>query len=56
MLGCLIYYQDGEKHYILHPVGLAVGTMIISGPDAPIEDGNYTLSKIPLELLFTTWN
>ena len=45
----LLYYQDGEKRYILHPVGLAVGTMVISGPDSPIEDGNaLPLSKIPL--------
>lgn len=45
----LLYYQDGEKRYILHPVGLAVGTTIISGPDAPIEDGNaLPLSRIPL--------
>lgn len=45
----LLYYQDGEKRYILHPLGLAVGTMIVSGPDSPIEDGNaLPLSKIPL--------
>lgn len=45
----LLYYQDGEKRYILHPAGLAVGTSIISGPDAPIEDGNaLPLSRIPL--------
>lgn len=45
----LLFYQDGEKRYILHPAGLAVGTMIISGPDAPIEDGNaLPLSRIPL--------
>lgn len=45
----LLHYQDGEKRYILHPLGLAVGTTIISGPDAPIEDGNaLPLSRIPL--------
>ncbi|HBB35752.1 MAG TPA: 50S ribosomal protein L2 [Cyanobacteria bacterium UBA8803] len=45
----LVYYQDGEKRYILHPAGLAVGTSIISGPDAPIETGNaLPLSNIPL--------
>ena len=45
----LLYYQDGEKRYILHPAGLAVGTMIISGPDSPYEDGNaLPLSNIPL--------
>lgn len=45
----LIFYKDGEKRYILHPVGLAVGTSIIAGPEAPIEVGNaLPLSKIPL--------
>ncbi|NMG57356.1 50S ribosomal protein L2 [Geitlerinema sp. P-1104] len=45
----LLHYLDGEKRYILHPTGLAVGTQIISGPDAPIEVGNaLPLSNIPL--------
>jgi large subunit ribosomal protein L2 len=45
----LVYYQDGEKRYILHPAGLAVGTTIIAGPDAPIEVGNaLPLANIPL--------
>lgn len=45
----LLHYQDGEKRYILHPNGLKVGTMIISGPEAPIEDGNaLPLERIPL--------
>ncbi|MFE1744462.1 50S ribosomal protein L2 [Coleofasciculus sp. H7-2] len=45
----LVYYRDGEKRYILHPVGLTVGTVITAGPDAPIEIGNaLPLSKIPL--------
>lgn len=45
----LLYYQDGEKRYILHPVGLAVGTIIRSGPNSPIEIGNaLPLSQIPL--------
>ncbi|MBD2042370.1 50S ribosomal protein L2 [Microcoleus sp. FACHB-672] len=45
----LLYYQDGEKRYILHPVGLAVGTHIISGPESPIEIGNaLPLGNIPL--------
>lgn len=45
----LLFYRDGEKRYILHPTGLAVGTMIISGPDSPYEDGNaLPLSNIPL--------
>lgn len=45
----LLYYQDGEKRYILHPLGLKVGTVITAGPDAPIEIGNaMPLSNIPL--------
>lgn len=45
----LLHYQDGEKRYILHPNGLAIGTIIRSGPDAPIEDGNaLPLGNIPL--------
>ncbi len=45
----LVYYQDGEKRYILYPTGLAVGATIISGPDSPFEDGNaLPLSNIPL--------
>jgi large subunit ribosomal protein L2 len=45
----LVFYQDGEKRYILHPAGLTVGTVITAGPDAPIEIGNaLPLSKIPL--------
>ncbi|OKH27297.1 50S ribosomal protein L2 [Chroogloeocystis siderophila] len=45
----LLYYQDGEKRYILQPNGLKVGQTVISGPDAPFEDGNaLPLSRIPL--------
>ncbi|MEH1945494.1 50S ribosomal protein L2 [Nostoc sp.] len=45
----LLYYQDGEKRYILHPNGLKVGTIIVSGPESPFEDGNaLPLWKIPL--------
>jgi len=45
----LLFYQDGEKRYILAPDGLEVGTMIIAGDDAPFEIGNaLPLSKIPL--------
>lgn len=45
----LLQYQDGEKRYILHPNGLAVGTTVRSGPDSPIEDGNaLPLINIPL--------
>lgn len=45
----LLHYQDGEKRYILHPVGLTVGYMVTAGPSAPIEVGNaLPLSNIPL--------
>jgi large subunit ribosomal protein L2 len=45
----LVQYEDGEKRYILHPNGLAVGRTIIAGSNAPIEDGNaLPLSSIPL--------
>lgn len=45
----LLYYQDGEKRYILHPTNLAVGSTVMSGPDAPLEVGNaLPLYKIPL--------
>ncbi len=45
----LLFYQDGEKRYIIAPAGLAVGTMVISGEEAPFEVGNaLPLSKIPL--------
>ena len=45
----LVEYQDGEKRYILAPVGIKVGSEIISGPDSPIEVGNaLPLAKMPL--------
>jgi large subunit ribosomal protein L2 len=45
----LLYYQDGEKRYIIAPASLKVGTTVISGADAPFEDGNaLPLSRIPL--------
>jgi large subunit ribosomal protein L2 len=45
----LVNYQDGEKRYILHPRNLTVGTLVSSGPDAPIEIGNsLPLANIPL--------
>ena len=52
---CLVLYEDGEKRYIIAPKGLAVGSAIISGPDAPIETGNaLPLENIPLG--FTVYN
>jgi large subunit ribosomal protein L2 len=36
----LVCYADGERRYIIAPKGLAVGTEIVSGQDAPIRVGN----------------
>ena len=33
----LLHYADGEKAYILAPVGLEVGTTVLSGPTADIK-------------------
>ena len=41
----LIFYVDGEKRYILAPLGLSVGDMIQSGGDAEIRPGNTLLMK-----------
>jgi len=45
----LVAYADGEKRYILHPLGLKVGDPVISAPTADILPGNcLPLSAIPL--------
>ena len=45
----LLHYVDGEKRYILAPVGLKVGQMVVSGPEADIITGNaLPLRFIPL--------
>ncbi len=45
----LIHYVDGEKRYILHPRGLAVGDEIITSNNADIKPGNcMDLEAIPL--------
>ena len=45
----LVEYQDGERRYILHPKGLAVGDTIASGTGADIRTGNaLPLGEIPL--------
>jgi large subunit ribosomal protein L2 len=44
----LIHYLDGEKRYIIQPVGLKVGQKIMSGPEADILIGNaLPLKNIP---------
>ena len=45
----LLHYTDGEKRYILHPKKLEIGSVVVSGPQAPIEIGNaLPLSSVPL--------
>jgi large subunit ribosomal protein L2 len=45
----LLHYVDGEKRYIIHPVGLQVGATVVSGPGADILVGNaLPLKNIPL--------
>jgi len=36
----LLYYADGEKRYILAPLGLSVGDTVISGTEVDIKPGN----------------
>ncbi|MEE3258680.1 MAG: 50S ribosomal protein L2 [Candidatus Latescibacterota bacterium] len=45
----LIVYADGDKRYIIAPLGLQVGAQITAGPEAPIQVGNaLPLADIPL--------
>src|SRR5216117_2789594 len=45
----LLTYADGEKRYILHPVGLKPGDTVVSGPGVDILPGNcLPLKNIPL--------
>jgi len=47
----LLQYKDGEKRYIIAPVGLKVGAKITSGPTAPAEIGNsLPLRTVPVGL------
>jgi len=44
----LLHYVDGEKRYIIAPVGLKVGDRVQAGPDADIRVGNaLPLKNIP---------
>jgi len=43
----LIHYADGEKRYILAPLGLSVGDTVMSGKGAEIKPGNC----LPLKLI-----
>jgi ribosomal protein L2, bacterial/organellar len=45
----LLCYADGERRYIIAPRGVAVGQVLISGPDAPIKPGNtLPIRNIPV--------
>ncbi len=45
----LLYYADGEKRYMLAPLGLSVGDTVVSGPGSDIRVGNaLPLKEIPL--------
>ena len=44
----LLHYADGEKRYILAPVGIRIGQMVVSGPESDILVGNaLPLKNIP---------
>jgi len=45
----LLCYTDGERRYIIAPKGVAVGTQLVSGSEAPIKPGNaLPLRNIPV--------
>jgi large subunit ribosomal protein L2 len=45
----LLVYADGERRYILQPIGLKVGMSVVAGPEADILVGNaLPLKNIPL--------
>lgn len=48
----LLHYVDGAKAYILAPNGLAVGQVVVSGPEADIKVGNcLPIKNIPVGTL-----
>ena len=48
----LLHYADGEKRYIICPLGVSVGDQILAGEKADIKPGNaMALSRIPLGTL-----
>ncbi len=48
----LLVYADGEKRYIIAPLGLQVGDTIMNGPNAPLRDGNaLPLRNMPIGTL-----
>lgn len=51
----LLNYADGEKRYIIAPLGITVGDVVVSGPDADIKAGNClpieTFPSVPLSII-----
>lgn len=48
----LLHYRDGEKRYVLAPVGLSVGDVVLSGEGVDIKPGNcLPLRSIPVGTL-----
>jgi large subunit ribosomal protein L2 len=48
----LLYYADGEKRYILSPVGLRPGDTVVAGEKVDVRPGNaMPIAKIPLGTL-----
>ena len=50
----LVHYNDGEKRYVLSPIGIQVGDLIISSENAPLKVGNAVppfVSKVIAEEL-----
>lgn len=44
----LLFYADGEKRYILAPVGVRVGDTVVAGENAPVRTGNaMPLRNVP---------
>jgi large subunit ribosomal protein L2 len=45
----LVHYADGEKRYIVHPIGLSVGDTVVSSNTADVRPGNcMELLSVPL--------
>jgi large subunit ribosomal protein L2 len=45
----LLFYLDGEKRYIISPLDLRVGDMVLSGPEAEVRPGNcLPIANIPV--------
>jgi large subunit ribosomal protein L2 len=48
----LLFYADGEKRYIICPIGVSVGDVLTSGPEAEIRPGNaLPMKNIPVGTL-----